>query len=437
NQSIGVNTTASGQFSFTRRVKPGSYTIRVDALDRANVFKSVTLENIAVAADETVTRTVDVTLNPVGEILVRGVAKKTDGTGAASRVVYFSGLPYNSFNYAFTNANGMFEYRQWVPIQTYAVYATTSDPFNFSVQSPTQSVTADPNTVTEINFALQDPQTAVLAINGQITDAEGFAYINKPVYLEVRSSDKLYTRVVNTDSAGAYETTLRTLEGTHSARIEVSDVNGLENYAQLDDLTLTATAPTTRTLNLELRSTGHLALNGTVRSAGGSTVNTFGSVEFTSGAFSRSASLNSDSSGRYTLAAQKFPAGTYRVDLRMYDYNFGEYQTVRLENVVVTAGQTTTQALDLDFKRLEVSGTVRDSTNQPVAGATVSVNVSSNDARCLTCSAVTDAAGRYQIAVSPRPSRTNLSYQLEVRKDAIPRASMPVPRSRRTPRRKT
>jgi 5-hydroxyisourate hydrolase-like protein (transthyretin family) len=192
----------------------------------------------------------------------------------------------------------------------------------------------------------------------------------------------------------------------------------LENFAQLEGVALTSATPTTRTLNLELRRTGQLELRGSVRAADGSPTYPNGYVRVTSGAFARNFALSGDSSGQYTMAAQTLPSGTYRAQVFSYDYNYYQYQSATLENIVVAAGQTTTSTLDLDFKRLEIEGIVRDSNDQPVAGVDMSFSAYSNDARCLTCSAVTDASGRYRLTLALNPSLTTLNYQLEARKGA-------------------
>jgi PQQ-like domain/Carboxypeptidase regulatory-like domain/von Willebrand factor type D domain len=430
NISASATTNANGQYTFTKRIKPGQYSIYVSGRDRATNYKSVNLQNLDIVPDTTVTKTLDLTYDPVGELVVSGSVKKADGTGAVSRQVYISGLPYRSpGNYAVTGANGTFEYRQWLAVGNYDVYATTSDPYSFPAQSATQRITTNPTTTpTEVTLELQDPQTAQLALNGLITDASGYAYINRSVGIEVWNGSRRYTQSAQTDGIGSYETTLRVLEGTYAARIKVFDSNGLENYAQLEAVTLSPLAPTSRMLDLALRRTGQIIVNGTLLNAQGSPVQQsyYPKVEFTDGAFSRTVGFSSDATGRFTVATQTLPAGIYRVKVFAIDNTFNTYQTVALDGVVVTAGATTTQVLDLNYRRVTIGGTLRDAENRVVAGATVTV-ANSGTLRCAPCEVTTDAQGVYSLALQPDPNATTLTLEFSVVKGAyIQRFNTPL-----------
>jgi outer membrane protein assembly factor BamB len=395
NQSGSIATDASGQYTFSRHVKPGTYNIQVYSYDRASRNKTVSLSNISVVASATVSQPLDLTFDPVGEVIVKGIVKIADGTPANSRYVYFNGLP--DYNAMYSLADGTFEYHKWVPINTYTVYATTSDPYGFTVKSQTVSVTANPNTPTTINLELQDPQTAALVVNGQVSDSGGFAYINKYVSLEVKSGAQVYTQGAYTDSSGSFAATFRTLEGTHSLKVSVDDPNGVTNTTQINEIVLLASAPVTKTVNIELAQTGTLALQGQVLNVDGSPY--LGSyyynplaITLSSTNFNKTFNVYSNAQGQYVLNVT-VPIGVYSIELT--PTGNATKQIATLQNTTISVGATTSQTLNLSFRSVTVTGLVRDAAGQPVAG--VSVYGSSNTNPCFPCSVTTDASGFYTL----------------------------------------
>jgi outer membrane protein assembly factor BamB len=393
--SGSVLTDANGQYTFTSRVSPGTYSIQAQTQDLARQYKNVTLNNIAVASNDSISRSLDIKLDPIGEVIVTGTVKLADGTIATSRpYVQIAGLWNTGYVYL---TNGTFEHHVWIPINTYTVYATTNDPYNFTVKSQTVTITADPITPTTINLSLQDPQTAALVVNGQVSDSGGYAYINKYVSLEVRSGAQVYTQGAYTDGSGSFAATFRTLEGTHSLKVSVDDPNGVTNTTQIDNIVLSASAPVTKTVNIELAQTGTLALQGQVLNVDGSPY--LGSqnynplaIKLTSTNFNSSFPVYSNAQGQYTLTKQ-LPVGVYSIEVT--PTGNPTKQVSSSQNVTITSGATNQQTLDLSFRSATVTGVVRDAAGQPVAG--ISVYGSSNTASCINCSVITDATGQYTL----------------------------------------
>jgi outer membrane protein assembly factor BamB len=395
NQSSSVATDANGQYTFSRHVKPGAYTITVGSYDRASRYKTASLSNISVVASATVSQTLDLKFDPVGEVIVKGTVKIADGTPANSRFVSIEGLPYQGYHYVYSLADGTYEYHQWIAINNYNVYATTNDPYGFAVKSQTLTVTADPNAPTTVNLELQDPQTAALVVNGQVSDSGGFAYINKYVSLEVKSGAQVYTQGAYTDSSGSFAVTFRTLEGTHSLKVSVDDPNGVSNTTQINDIVLSATTPVTKTVNISLAQTGSLALQGQVLNTDGSPY--LGSyyyyplaITLSSTNFNKTFSVFSDAQGQYVLNVT-VPIGVYSIELT--PTGNATKQVVTLQNTTISVGTTTSQTLNLSFRSVTVTGVVRDEIGQPVSGAYV--YGSSTTGSCSSCYMTTNADGVY------------------------------------------
>lgn len=109
-------------------------------------------------------------------------------------------------------------------------------------------------------------------------------------------------------------------------------------------------------------------------------------------------STGTENNGTFTL--ENIPAGTYTVTTHINADNLSSYMNSTVENVTVTAGNTTAMGdVALTAATKTISGTVtRKSTGAPVVGA--QINAFRMDGSPLNKSATTNSAGAYSLKVT-------------------------------------
>ncbi|UUZ84660.1 carboxypeptidase-like regulatory domain-containing protein [Paenibacillus sp. P26] len=254
-----------------------------------------------------------------------------------------------------TDANG--KYTLNIPAGTYQYVSVSAAGYANYAQNHIQ--VTEGNTTT-VNFSYG-------AISGTITDESGNPLSGANVYT--------YNAGTTTNAGGTY--TLNVPPGTYSVYADKNSAG--YNKSAKDNIQVTAGNTTTVHFT-------YGAVSGTVTNASGNPV---------SGATvsaSNSGSVSTDASGKYTL---KLPAGTYAY----VQVNASGYANYSQSNIQVTAGNTTT----LSFSYGAISGTVTDGNGNPVSGAMVYTNSTSQTTNAGGSYTLNVPAGTYSVTINSKP----------------------------------
>ncbi len=335
-------------------------------------FSAAVFEGLAVVAGQDTTQ--DIVLTPaVQHGLVVGTVRNLASGPLANVLVRLVGEGVDRSTR--TSADGRYSFGELAG-GTYRVYAT-ADGYLQATLSDLQVVAGQ---TTEANLTLTvDPATQRGRLVGTVRNEANAALVEASV--TITSGD--LTRQVLTNSAGRFEFN-ELPAGTY--RIQVAR-NGYQTQVvegvpvaggQVTErnFTMLANAPSTGRLVGTVRNTGGEALQGVLVTA---TRTGAANVEVTTNA-----------QGRYEVS--DLAAGTYKVY-----YQKEGYQPTFVENVVVTAGQTTERNVTLTANAPTTGrlvGTVRNTAGEALQG----VLVTATRTGAANVEVTTNAQGRYEVS---------------------------------------
>jgi large repetitive protein len=352
-------TNAGGNYSFFN-VIPGIYNVSVMASGFQSQLKSVTTEpNQASVVNFTLVA------NP-GSIsgTVRDTTDNTPIPIANVELLDTNGIPIANTT---TNGSGQYSFDNLAP----GNYQVRSFATNYSTTTVSAAVTAGNNTVTNIFL---EPNPGL--IQGTVVDGATLGAIAGASVQAVNSQNVI---VANTTTNGSGQYSFDSLLPGSYSLIFTADGYGTQNLGAL------VVSNTTTTVNVFLsRLAG--ALVGTVQDLNavpiaGATVTVFqNNIQI--------GSVITDANGNYMVSG--LPSGSYTVVVSAPNY------TTETVAAVIEIGQTTTVNVTLNENPGTLTGFVRDTNNDPIAGGSVTVQISTG-AGIIVATTVTAPDGSYTV----------------------------------------
>ena len=313
-------------------------------------------------------------LNIAVEGKITGTIKESDGTTVIENVAVNADYGMGYFFTAFTDPNGVYTIEN-LPEATYTV--TAQDP-NYIFSSDVSVGVVSGETDSNINFTGYNG-----IISGTITESNGTTPVEDALVLAYEDPNNILATDF-TDSNGDYELTYF---NTGSYDIDVR-FDGA-TVASSEDVSVTDGQTTDEDFSLEGGS-----ISGTVKNSSQTAIE---GVILSVAANGSLLQAVSDSNGSYKI--EKLPAGTFTVTV---DPNSTNYKAEKNEDVVVS-DDTETQNINfvLSSSVGKITGTVVDSSQNPVEGASViAIDAdpnSLNDPNVAFIGSETDENGDYTI----------------------------------------
>jgi len=328
-------TDIDGQYSITG-LDPDTYEIHVEADD----YECRIETNVVVTNNNNTVK--DIT-NLAAEGKITGKVTKSDGTTGIPDISVVAENNSGFSRDAFTDNNGNYTMDK-LPAGTYIV---TAIDFIYVFPDNEDNVVTAGNTTSGVNLVGVNGK-----ISGTVTKSDGITPIEGVIVCAEDSSGEFVASDI-TDSSGNYE-----LNGlaTGSYTVEAEGPEG--QIAKVSSVSVTDG----QTTDQDLSAAGG-SISGTVKNSSQTPLQGAAVTAVKEG---KAYKATTDSNGDYTI--QFLPAGTYQVTV---DPNENNYVADKIDDVTVVANQETSNqdfTLGQDGK---ITGTITDSSQQPIEGVFV------------------------------------------------------------------
>jgi protocatechuate 3,4-dioxygenase beta subunit len=429
---VNTTTDSQGRYVVSTAILAGQYEadIRTNNLDDYDQ-KRVTASNLVVQNGQTNQVTLDLVLDQVTQIKVTGTLRDTAGQPVAGRSIwvnfYSQTRSYN--NYIDSASDGTYSIERYVKSGTYEISLSSWDGIAKTDTATASNVELLPEQSITKAIDLSTQARGTITMSGQVTDSQGNSVAYQSAYLRFTKDGQVTSCNAYANELGVYERRCTLYTGSYTVEIVMTDSNGLEQKASLPNpITIIANQNINQTLNLTYAATGTLVVSGMLTKSNNTPIN--GSGEYIDYIIENAEYRYADrkygiSNGNYSFS-KVLRVGTYRVEIRRYNYDLGDWQSEVAENVVVAANQNNPATLNMRLKaapKLHLSGRILESDG--VTGvANKSVLIRTENGGIYT-STTTDANGDYDITGNIRPGQTNLSIVVN-RFETDKSASMPI-----------